>query len=68
MVQTLNTKGMDVLGVQETLPRGNGMLECNVGGECGMWEGMGGELVWSVMEGNMGRGKEGCLLLMSEYA
>ncbi len=46
---------------------GSGMLECKMGGECGVWEGMEGGVVWSGMkEGSKGRGKEGCALLMSE--
>ncbi len=41
----------------------HGMLECKVGGECGVWEGMEGGVVWSGMrEGSKGRGKEGCAL------
>ncbi len=48
-------KEMDVLGVQETHMRGSGMLECKMGGECGIWEGMEGVVVWSGMkEGSRG--------------
>ncbi len=56
-----------MLGVQETHMKGSGVLQCKMGGECGVWEDMEGRVVWSGMkEGSRGRGKEGCALLMSE--
>ncbi len=38
-------KEMDVLGVQETHMKGNGILGCKAGGKCGIWEGMEGGVV-----------------------
>ncbi len=69
MIEVFKKRGMDVLGVQETHMRGSGVLECKMGGECGVWEGMegGSGVEWN--EGrkcHSGRGKEGCALLMSE--
>ena len=58
---------VDVLGLSETHLSGVGAGECGVGSECGRWEGMIGGAVWTGLdEGYKGRGKEGCVILMSE--
>ena len=46
---------------------GVGADKFGAGSECGRWEGMIGGAVWTGLdEGYKGRGKEGCVILMSE--
>ncbi len=42
MIEVGKKRGIDVLGVQEMHMKGSGVLECKVGSECGVWEGMEG--------------------------
>ena len=53
---------MDVIGIQETLINGCGVIGCMVGNESEVWEGMEGGVVWcGVDEKGKGREKEGCV-------
>ncbi len=42
--------------MKELASENSGMLECKMGRECGVWEGMEGGVVWSgLREGSKGR-------------
>ena len=54
------------MGIQETHTKGCGVMDCAMGSESEVWEGMEGGVMWcGVDEKSKERGKEGCALQMS---
>ena len=63
--ESFGREGLDVMEIQETSTKGCGVMDCTLGSDREVWEGMEGRMVWCVVDDNSkGRGKEGSAFLM----